>query len=192
MIITQDAGRFKSLRHLRFVRLLQNPCARVTIEAVSKKTEQIYKSIASLEDLRNQISIIVSLRKSSGGDFSESERSGETRHLESIEFEMTQQLKSLRFWIGSLYSFNGKSTSRAKQNASKENGRKGGRPPKEITRMRRRAGEIEGLLDEARRERVLTTDFEAEARLDSEIADFEAELADIKEKLDEWRERRGK
>jgi hypothetical protein len=84
---------------------------------MSKKTEQIYKAIASLEDLQNQISIINQLEKSkAGAELSEAERIEKIHHLENIEFEMGQALKSLRFWIGSLYSYNGKSTSNAKKN----------------------------------------------------------------------------
>ena len=98
---------------------------------MSKKTEQIYKAISTLEDLQSQISIINQLAKSkNGSEISESEREEQNHHLENIEFEMGQAVKSLRFWIGSLYSYNGKSTSRAKVAASKENGKKGGRPPK--------------------------------------------------------------
>lgn len=151
---------------------------------MSKKTEQIYRAISSLEDLQNQISIINQLAKSKG-------EAGETEHhLENIEFEMGQQLKSLRFWIGSLYSYNGKSTSRAKQAASQENGKKGGRPPKEITSMRKRRVELEGLLEDLRKEKVVTTDYEMENQIDSQIGEYEAEIKNIEEKLESWNKAR--
>ena len=158
---------------------------------MSKKTEQIYKSIASLEDLKNQISIIRELAKSKAGcEISEIERTEEIRHLENIEFEMTQHLKSLRFWIGSLYSYNGKSTSRAKVAASQENGRKGGRPPKEITMMKKRRAELEALIEEAEREKLVTTDFEREEELAYEIESYGKECDNIEEKLEKWNEER--
>ncbi|MBQ8013672.1 MAG: hypothetical protein IJ257_04650 [Treponema sp.] len=158
---------------------------------MSKKTEQIYKSIASLEDLKNQISIIRELAKSKAGcEISEIERTEEIRHLENIEFEMTQHLKSLRFWIGSLYSYNGKSTSRAKVAASQENGRKGGRPPKEITMMKKRRAELEALIEEAEREKLVTTDFEREEELAHEIESYGKECSNIEEKLEKWNEER--
>ncbi len=158
---------------------------------MSKKTEQIYKSIASLEDLKNQISIIRELAKSKAGcEISEIERTEEIRHLENIEFEMTQHLKSLRFWVGSLYSYNGKSTSRAKVAASQQNGKKGGRPPKEITMMKKRRAELEALIEEAEREKLVTTDFEREEELTHEIESYGKECSNIEEKLEKWNEER--
>ena len=158
---------------------------------MSKKTQQIYKAIASLEDLQNQISIIKELAKSKeGSENSESERAEEIRHLENIEFEMSQHLKSLRFWIGSLYSYNGKSTSRAKVAASQENGKKGGRPPKEITEMKNRRAELESLIEEANREKLVTTDFEREEELTRQIGDYENERVRIEEKIEKWKDER--
>lgn len=158
---------------------------------MSKKTEQIYKAIEKLEDLQNQISIINSLAKSkSGRQMSEDERLEERRHLENIEFEMGQQLKSLRFWIGSLYSYNGKSTSRAKVTASQENGKKGGRPPKEITLLKRRVLELENIIEELNREKAVTTDGEREEAIKTEIQGYEKEKAEAEAKLLEWTERK--
>ncbi len=161
-------------------------------EFMSKKTEQIYKAISSLEDLQNQISIINQLAKSkNGSEISESERAEAARHLENIEFEMAQALKSLRFWIGSLYSYNGKSTSRAKVQASKENGKKGGRPPKEITMLKKRKVELEeSVLPDLRREKSVTTDLELEEKLNLQISDYENELASIDERLEKWNDDR--
>ena len=153
---------------------------------MSKKTEEIYKSISSLEDLQNQISIITRLAAGQGRE------DEEIHHLQNIEFEMGQQLKSLRFWIGSLYSYNGKSTSKAKKSASQENGKKGGRPPKEITQMKKRRIELESLLEEARREKITTTDFEKEEELAREIEEYEKEISEIEEKLEKWNEERRK
>lgn len=155
---------------------------------MSKKTEQIYKAIATLEDLQNQISIINQLEKSKeDSELTEAERAEKIRHLENIEFEMGQSLKSLRFWIGSLYSYNGKSTSRAKIAASQENGKKGGRPPKEITNLKKRKTELEEIvLPELRREKSVTTDLERESQIETEIALYENELDIIEERLEKW------
>ena len=155
---------------------------------MSRKTEQIYKEIQNLEDLQNQISIINKLEKAkSGGEISETERAEKIRHLENIEFDMAQSLKSLRFWFGSLYSYNGKSVSRAKVTASKENGKKGGRPPKEITNLKRRKGELEeSVLPDLRREKSVTTDFEKEEKLGGQILEYENELSEINDKLENW------
>lgn len=154
---------------------------------MSKKTEQIYKAISSLEDLRNQISIIIQLDASkNGGEYTEEDRAGQRRHLENIDFEMGQAIKSLRFWIGSLYSYNGKSTSNAKVAASKENGKKGGRPPKEISDMRKKSVELERLIEDLRQEKILTTEFEREEQIEREISAYEKERSVIEEKLEEW------
>lgn len=155
---------------------------------MSKKTEQIYKAIATLEDLQNQISIINQLEKSKeDSELTKAERAEKIRHLENIEFEMGQSLKSLRFWIGSLYSYNGKSTSKAKIAASQENGKKGGRPPKEITNLKKRKTELEEIvLPELRREKSVTTDLERESQIETEIALYENELGIIEERLEKW------
>lgn len=100
--------------------------------AMSKKTENIYSAIDNLKELQEQLS--------------QYNKSAEVRELQDIEFKMGQELKNLSFWISSLYSYNGKSTSYAKKQASKENGKKGGRPPKEITIARRRLAELNELL----------------------------------------------
>ena len=155
---------------------------------MSKKTEQIYKAINALVDLQNQISIISQLEKSKDpSELTEIERAERIRHLENIEFEMAQSLKSLRFWIGSLYSYNGKPTSKAKIAASQENGKKGGRPPKEITNLKKRKAEIENeVMPELKREKSVTTDLERESQIEKEISIYENELTDIEGKLEKW------
>lgn len=150
---------------------------------MSKKTEQIYKTISILEDLQNQILIMNQLAKAKG------EEGEQNHHLENIEFEMGQAIKSLRFWIGSLYLYNGKSTSRAKVAASQENGKKGGRPPKKISELKKRKLEIEeSVLPELKREKSVTMDLERESQIEKEISEYENELFIIEEKLDRWNE----
>lgn len=158
---------------------------------MSKKTEQIYKAIATLEDLQNQISIINQLEKSKeDSELTEAERAEKIRHLENIEFEMGQSLKSLRFWIGSLYSYNGKSTSRAKIAASQENGKKGGRPPKRITDMKKRSVILEETLASLKKEKLLTTDFDRENEIEAEISGYENELEKIREEIEIWNQQK--
>jgi len=101
---------------------------------MSKKTDAIYKAISNLEELNEK--------------FADINKSLDNRDLENIQYEQFQQLKELKFWVESLYSFNGKSTSNAKRNASKENGKKGGRPPKIISQMRIKAKELELVIQE--------------------------------------------
>lgn len=156
---------------------------------MSKKTENIYKAISHLDDLRNEISIIAKMAKLdvSNEDSDENGRSERIRHLENIEFEMNQDIKSLKFWIGSLYLYNGKSTSRAKTEASKENGKKGGRPPKQITEAKKRIKELEEIiLPEAEHRRNLTVDFEEERYLEVEIEKGRNERDLLRSKVEQW------
>lgn len=90
---------------------------------MSKKTQEIYQSINNLNNLQKELA-----------DYN---KNLQDRKLEDMGFKMEQELKKLKFWIDSLYSFNGKSTSLAKKNASKENGKKGGRPPKAISEAKK-------------------------------------------------------
>ena len=83
---------------------------------MSKKTETIYKTIENLQLLQKNLA--------------EYNKASDVRELNDIEFNMGQELKKLKFLIESLYSYNGRSTSYAKRQASKANGKKGGRPKK--------------------------------------------------------------
>ena len=68
---------------------------------MSKKTDAIYTTISRLEELNSKLPEI---SKDFSGD-----------DIEEIAFEIGRELKNLRFWIDSLYLYNGKSTSRAKK-----------------------------------------------------------------------------
>ncbi|MCQ2242322.1 hypothetical protein [Treponema sp.] len=137
---------------------------------MSRKTENIYKSIEALNGLEQKLAQY----NQTAGD----------RDLDDIDFEMRQQLKNLKFWIDSLYSFNGKSTSRAKKIASRENGKKGGRPPKAVTLMKRRRIELEEqLIPELQRQKTLAETMEEEKKICQTLSDYEKELADINSKL---------
>lgn len=96
---------------------------------MSKKTQAIYNLIDDLSDINLQLQKIA-------------QSSPSQRELEDIGFKIEQDLKTLRFWFDSIYAYNGKSTSVAKKNSSRENGKKGGRPPKKITLLKRRKTEL--------------------------------------------------
>lgn len=158
---------------------------------MSKKTENIYKAISRLEDLRQEISVIAKLAAADVSDSDESGKPERIRHLENVEFEMGQEIKSLKFWIDSLYLYNGKSTSRAKQAASKENGKKGGRPPKEITEARRKIREIEEIeMPLLEHRKNLAVDLEEDSRLCIEIENAEKEILSLREKIEKWENER--
>lgn len=135
---------------------------------MSRKTENIRKAIANLEDLKIKLS----------------NYSFDSKELQNIEFQMGQELKNLKFWIDSLYLYNGKSTSNAKKASSRENGKKGGRPPKAVTEMKKRKLELENvLIPEMESKRKSTLDFLEERCLSDEIEKLNKELEEIDSKL---------
>ncbi len=153
---------------------------------MSRKTENILKLLDELDDIQNQISIINQLAKSQGMIDEEAEAQ-KRHHLEEIEFEMKQNLKSLRFWINSLYAYNGKSKSKAKTDASKKNGAKGGRPPKQITDSKKRMNELENeTIPLLEKKRLVTLDPASEAKLDEEIFEAKKEYSELEEKVRAW------
>ena len=126
---------------------------------MSKKTKAIYENLVNLDAI--------------------------SQKLESLDddmaFEMKQNLKSLRFWIDSLYSYNGKSTSRAKKIASRENGKKGGRPPKAVTVARRKIAELEEVIIPDLQSKIrLSVSAEDEAFFKKQLEEAEKELSENK------------
>lgn len=143
---------------------------------MSKKTDAIYTAISRLEELNSRLPEI-------SKDFSSDD-------IEGIAFEIGRELKNLRFWIDSLYSYNGKSTSRAKKIASKENGKKGGRPPKIITDARRRIFVLENQeIPEIESKVRISVSAEDEAAFQEKLAVLKAELESCKNTLDTWENR---
>lgn len=136
---------------------------------MSKKTEEIFKSIENLQELQNQIA--------------EYNKTVMVRDLQDVEFHMSQELKKLKFLIESLYSYNGRSTSYAKRQASKENGKKGGRPPKEISTIKKRLAELEVLLPELKHQLDLTDDVAERKKIEINIEEFEKEKSTISAKI---------
>ena len=143
---------------------------------MSKKTDAIYRTISELE-----------LQSSRIFEISQESRNGE---LEGIGLEVGRKLKDLRFWIDSLYSYNGKSTSRAKIIASKENGKKGGRPPKIITDARRRIFSLENQeIPELESKVRISVSAEDEAVFREKLNILTAELESCKNTLDAWQKK---
>ena len=140
---------------------------------MSKKTDAIYTAISRLEELNSKLPEI-------SKDFSSDD-------IEGIAFEIGRELKNLRFWIDSLYSYNGKSTSRAKKIASKENGKKGGRPPKIITDARRRIFVLENQeIPELESKVRISVSAEDEAAFQDKLAVLKAELESCRNIVGAW------
>lgn len=137
---------------------------------MSKKTQNIHKSIDSLFEIQNQLE---ELAKNIG-----------SKEVDDLSFNMSQQLKNLKFYIESLYKYNGKSTSNAKKNSSRENGKKGGRPPKAVTEAKRRIAEINDvLIPELEEKKHSTIDFVEEQILQQKIQTLQLEADELLEKL---------
>lgn len=149
---------------------------------MSKKTENIYKSLAELTELNSKINDFIHKQSGKVGE------NVDFRVLEDIEFNIGQQVKNLKFWIDSLYAFNGKSTSRIKQNSSRENGKKGGRPPKIVTELRRRKAFLEDeLIPELEHNKSFTDDLGEISIIEEKLAESRNELIAIEEKLNDLR-----
>jgi len=138
---------------------------------MSKKTDNIYKSIETISQLSQKLD-----------EFNKglAVQGMQNRELEDICFGLNQEAKNLTFWFSSLYSYNGKSTSYAKKTASRENGKKGGRPPKEVTLRRRRIAELtETVIPDLQHKIKFTDDVDEEAKLKKELKQAEAELKQL-------------
>ncbi len=138
---------------------------------MSKKTEAIYKAITNLERLNEKLAKNIA--------------EPDCRELEDINYEQARQLKELKFWIESLYLYTGKSTSNAKRKASKENGKKGGRPPKIITQMKNRVKELEVVIHDLEHKLRLSDDNEMIQQYENELALARNELEEVMKKVGE-------
>lgn len=140
---------------------------------MSRKTENIFLEINELNRLQNNLESMA--------------KELDNRELMDIQFEMGQRLKSLKFWIESLYLYNGKSTSNAKKNSSRENGKLGGRPPKEITAARKEIVEIEkNILPEIEHSLKMTDDLDEEEKLNQQKLTLTQKIDELKETVAKW------
>jgi len=150
---------------------------------MSKKTKNIYKEIENLQKMQVKLSSIGEELGQKDTDDEGSEALA--REVENIQYEMDQSLKNLKFWIDSLYAYNGKSTSNAKQASSRENGKKGGRPKKDISLMKARIAELENLIPETEHKLRLINDLDEENELRKNLEAYQDEKKQLEKKLEE-------
>lgn len=137
---------------------------------MSLKTEEIKKSLNNLDLLNKQ------LKNYTKNNYSQK--------LDDIQFGIETNTKNLRTWIEMLYKYNGKSKSNKKITASRINGKKGGRPKKEIAEARKRITELEiNLIPELKARIEQSYNSEETIKLAAEKTSYEIELAELKEKL---------
>ena len=139
---------------------------------MSRKTENIHLSLNKINELEERLSDL--------------NKQLNNREVDDIDFELRQELKNLRFWIDSLYFYNGKSTSNAKKTASRENGKKGGRPPKQITQMKRRLIEIDTLIPELEHKIQFAESDAEEENLNCQIKELKNESEKITLEIENW------
>ena len=138
---------------------------------MSKKTDNIYGAIENISQLTKKL-------EEYNRQLSVREKPG--RELEDICFGLNQEVKNLTFWFSSLYSYNGKSTSYAKKTASRENGKKGGRPPKEVTLRKRRIAELtETIIPDLQHRIKFTDDVDEETKLKKELRQAKAGMKQL-------------
>lgn len=137
--------------------------------AMSRKTEIIKKSLAELEQIQNHL-----LQYS---------KDHPDKELDDIQFEFATQLKTVTSWYNMLYENNGKSTSRVKVAASRENGKKGGRPPKALAAMKKRKAQLEELIPELVKKISYARYYEEETKFAADKTLAEIELKELEEKI---------
>ena len=143
---------------------------------MSKKTNAINECLDKLDGYQKSLHNIIEASLE------------ENRELSDIDFGLSQELRSLRFWIESLYKFNGKSTSVLKKNASKENGKKGGRPPREITAAKNRIAELDLDIIPSLEKQMMNSDSnEAISEFENAINDAKNELEELQDKVFEYK-----
>lgn len=134
---------------------------------MSRKTEEIKKSILRLEEIQETLA-------ASDGQAPE--------NLNLIADRMKSELENLKLWIEMLYKYNGTSKSRAKVAASRENGKKGGRPPKFVTELKKQKAELELLLENLHSQEIISS-IEDSQKIDEERRATEGKLSEVEEKL---------
>ena len=134
---------------------------------MSRKTEEIKKSIIRLEEIQKTIS---------------SYDNENPENLSLVAEKMKSELENLKLWIEMLYKYNGTSKSRAKVAASRENGKKGGRPPKFVTELKKQKAELELLLENLHSQEIVSS-IEDGQRIDEERRAAEGKLSEVEEKL---------
>lgn len=143
---------------------------------MSKKTQKIRSIFQELGSLQKRIKNL----KSQAPELEEKN----SREIDEISFNLAQNLTKLEFWFNSLYAYNGKSKSVAKKLSSRQNGKKGGRPPKKITLLRQRKTELEEkILPSLKHELKFTDSSLRLEQLPEEIKNAGLELQKIIQEL---------
>ena len=144
---------------------------------MSKKTQEIRSIFQELGSLQKRIENL----KSQATELEEKN----SREIDEISFNLAQNLTKLEFWFNSLYAYNGKSKSVAKKLSSRQNGKKGGRPPKKITLLRQRKTELEEkILPSLEHELKFTDSSLRLEQLPEEIKNASQELQKIIQELE--------
>lgn len=144
---------------------------------MSKKTQEIRSIFQELGSLQKRIENL----KSQAPELEEKN----SREIDEISFNLAQNLAKLEFWFNSLYAYNGKSKSVAKKLSSRQNGKKGGRPPKKITLLRQRKTELEEkILPSLKHELKFTDSSLRLEQLPEEIKNAGLELQKIIQELE--------
>ena len=135
------------------------------------KTEEIKKSIGRLEDIQKKFY-----------ELADSDVTVESSACFPLCEQMKSELQNLKLWIEMLYKYNGTSKSWAKVAASRENGKKGGRPPKFVTELKKQKAELELLLENLHSQEIISS-IEDGQRIDEERRTAEGKLYEVEEKL---------
>ena len=144
---------------------------------MSKTTQEIRSIFQELGSLQKRIENL----KSQAPELEEKN----SREIDEISFNLAQNLTKLEFWFNSLYAYNGKSKSVAKKLSSRQNGKKGGRPPKKITLLRQRKTELEEkILPSLAHELKFTDSSLRLEQLPEEIKNASLELQKIIQELE--------
>lgn len=144
---------------------------------MSKKTQEIRSIFQELGSLQKRIENL----KSQAPELEEKN----SREIDEISFNLAQNLTKLEFWFNSLYAYNGKSKSVAKKLSSRQNGKKGGRPPKKITLLRQRKTELEEKILPSLEHELKFTDSNLRLeQLPEEIKNASLELQKIIQELE--------
>ena len=144
---------------------------------MSKKTQEIRSIFQELGSLQKRIENL----KSQAPELEEKN----SREIDEISFNLAQNLTKLEFWFNSLYAYNGKSKSVANKLSSRQNGKKGDRPPKKITLLRQRKTELEEkILPSLEHELKFTDSSLRLEQLPEEIKNASLELQKIIQELE--------
>lgn len=140
---------------------------------MSRKTSEIKKSIKRI----NQLNLLLA---ENCKDLPEEL----CRKNKIILEEMQTELKNLDLWFSMIYKYNGKSRTRLKVAASRENGKKGGRPPKIITDLKAKKAQKESELEEIHAQKLAVFDPEKESELSEKEKNCLCEIEEIEDKIE--------